>query len=276
MLSLFILEKYNHSIQKETTYSIYFFKENNQKTIEFITFAPKMNNAALYLFPTPIADNDLSFSIPSLNLELLNRCESFIVEDLRTARRFLKKAGYKKDFDEVEFVLLNEHTKIEEVENYLDPIGKGKSIGLMSEAGLPCIADPGQMIVGMAQRKGIRVIPLVGPSSIMMALMASGFNGQNFAFVGYLPVDKFLRGKRIKELESIMLRNNQTQIFIEAPYRNNQMLESLINNLNTNTLVCVGVDISMQSEQIITKSVREWKRTKIDLNKRNTVFLIYS
>jgi len=247
-----------------------------EKTIEFITFAPKMNNAVLYLFPTPIADNDLSYSIPAINLELLNQCDCFIVEDLRSARRFLKKAGYKKDFDEVEFSLLNEHTKIEDIEYYLEPISKGRNIGLMSEAGLPCIADPGQMIVSMAHKKGVRVVPLVGASSLMMSLMASGFNGQNFAFVGYLPVDRVERVKRIKELESIMLRFNQTQIFIEAPYRNNQLLETLLSSLNPSSMLCVGVDISMESEQIISKSVSNWRKTKIDLNKRNSVFLIYS
>lgn len=234
-----------------------------------------MKEAVLYLFPTPIADNDLKYSMPAINLELLQRCDCFIVEELRTARRFLKKAGYKKDFDEVEFFILNEHTNSQDIENYLNPILSGRNIGLMSEAGLPCVADPGSMVVSLAQRKGIKVIPLVGASSLMMALMASGFNGQNFAFVGYLPVDKALRVKRIKELEAIVFKTNQTQIFIEAPYRNNQMLESLIQNLNSTTLVCVGVDISMETEQIITKTANNWKKAKIDLNKRNTVFLIH-
>lgn len=234
-----------------------------------------MKEAVLYLFPTPIADNDLKYSMPAINLELLERCDCFIVEELRTARRFLKRAGYKKDFEEVEFFILNEHTKSQDIENYLNPILSGRNIGLMSEAGLPCVADPGSMVVSLAQRKGIKVIPLVGASSLMMALMASGFNGQNFAFVGYLPVDKALRVKRIKELEAIVFKTNQTQIFIEAPYRNNQMLESLIQNLNSTTLICVGVDISMETEQIITKTANNWKKTKIDLNKRNTVFLIH-
>ncbi|MFA6806335.1 MAG: SAM-dependent methyltransferase [Bacteroidales bacterium] len=234
-----------------------------------------MKEAVLYLFPTPIADNDLKYSMPAINLELLEECDCFIVEELRTARRFLKKAGYKRDFDEVEFFILNEHTKSDEIENFLKPLLKNKNIGLMSEAGLPCVADPGSMVVSLAQRKGIRVKPLVGASSLMMALMASGFNGQNFAFVGYLPIDKFARVKRIKELESILHKSNQTQIFIEAPYRNNQMMESLVNNLNPATLICIGVDISMDTEQIITKTSKDWKKTSIDLNKRNTVFLIY-
>lgn len=234
-----------------------------------------MKEAVLYLFPTPIADNDLNLSMPAINLELLEKCDCFIVEELRTARRFLKKAGYRKDFEEVDFFVLNEHTKQEEIEDYLKPILDNRNIGLMSEAGLPCVADPGSMVVSLAQRKGIRVKPLVGASSLMMALMSSGFNGQNFAFVGYLPVDKFLRVKRIKELEMLVSKYNQTQIFIEAPYRNNQMMESLVNNLNPETLICVGVDISMDTEQIITKPAKAWKKTNIELNKRNTVFLIY-
>jgi 16S rRNA (cytidine1402-2'-O)-methyltransferase len=234
-----------------------------------------MGSAKLYLFPTPIADNGLEYSLPAINLRLLQECNCFIVEDLRSARRFLKKAGYTKDFEQVEFLLLNEHTKIEEIENYLNPIFEGRNIGLMSEAGLPCVADPGSMVVSMAQRKGIKVVPLVGASSLMMSLMASGFNGQNFAFLGYLPVDKVLRVKKIKELESLAYKFNQTQIFIEAPYRNNQMLESLIESLHPNTLLCIGADISMPTEQIITKKVSSWKQTKLDLNKRNTVFLIY-
>lgn len=234
-----------------------------------------MSGAKLYLFPTPIADIGLEYFVPAINLRFLQDCDCFIVEDLRSARRFLKKAGYKKDFEQVEFFLLNEHTKIEEIGNYLNPIFEGRNIGLMSEAGLPCVADPGSMVVGMAQRKGIRVVPLVGASSLMMSLMASGFNGQNFAFVGYLPVDKAQRIRRIKELESLAYKLNQTQIFIEAPYRNNQMLESLLEVLNPNTLLCIGVDISMPTEQIITKKVGLWKQTNINLNKRNSVFLIY-
>ncbi len=235
-----------------------------------------MKEAVLYLFPTPIADNELNCSFPSINIELLQECDCFIVEELRTARRFLKKAGYKKNFDEVEFFLLNEHTQPQEIECFLKPIQEGKNIGLMSEAGLPCVADPGSMIVSLAQRKGIKVMPLVGASSLMLALMASGFNGQNFAFVGYLPVDKSLRAKRIKELEALVFKTNQTQIFIEAPYRNNQMLESLIANLNPNTMICVATDISMASQQIISKTANQWKSIKIELHKRNTVFLIYN
>lgn len=234
-----------------------------------------MKEAILYLFPTPIADNDLKYSIPAINLELLEKCDCFIVEDLRTARRFLKKAGYKRDFDKVDFFVLNKHTDLKDIGSFLDPIRDNRNIGLMSEAGLPCVADPGSMVVSIAQSRGIRIKPLVGASSLMMALMASGFNGQNFAFLGYLPIEKAMRSKRIKELESIVEKYDQTQIFIEAPYRNNQMLESLTTNLKQNTLICIGVDISMDTEEIITKTANNWKRTNIDLHKRNTVFLIY-
>lgn len=234
-----------------------------------------MKEAILYLFPTPIADNDLKYSIPAINLELLEKCDCFIVENLRTARRFLKKAGYKRDLNKVDFFVLNKHTDLKDIGSFLDPIRDNRNIGLMSEAGLPCVADPGSMVVSMAQNRGIKIKPLVGASSLMMALMASGFNGQNFAFLGYLPIEKAMRSKRIKELESIVEKYDQTQIFIEAPYRNNQMLESLTTNLKQNTLICIGVDISMDTEEIITKTANNWKRTNIDLHKRNTVFLIY-
>ena len=234
-----------------------------------------MKEAILYLFPTPIADNDLKYSIPAINLELLEKCDCFIVENLRTARRFLKKAGYKRDLNKVDFFVLNKHTDLKDIGSFLDPIRNNRNIGLMSEAGLPCVADPGSMVVSMAQNRGIKIKPLVGASSLMMALMASGFNGQNFAFLGYLPIEKAMRSKRIKELESIVEKYDQTQIFIEAPYRNNQMLESLTTNLKQNTLICIGVDISMDTEEIITKTANNWKRTNIDLHKRNTVFLIY-
>lgn len=234
-----------------------------------------MNKAVLYLFPTPIAEGDLNSSLPEINKELILKCNYFIVEEIRTARRFLRKLGYNKDFNEVEFFILNEHTKDEDIIHYLDPIYKGESIGLMSEAGLPCVADPGAKITSLAQSKGIRIIPLVGPSSIMMSLMASGFNGQNFSFLGYIPIDKIQRIKRIKELENIAYKENQTQIFIEAPYRNNTLMDTLINSLNPNTKICIGVDIMLETQEIITKTAGDWKKNIIDLHKRNTVFLIY-
>lgn len=234
-----------------------------------------MSEAVLYLFPTPIADIEISQCLPAVNSELLLECDSFVVEQVRTARRFLRKAGYNKDFDNVEFYELNEHTDLTKIDAYLQPLRQGKKLGLMSEAGLPCVADPGARLVELAQKEGFKICPLIGPSSLMMSLMASGFNGQNFAFVGYLPIDKTQRIKRIKELEMLAYKISQTQIFIEAPYRNNQMFQAIKDNCNSNTMLCLGVDIGLSTQQIISKSIQQWKKTSIDLNKRNTVFLIY-
>lgn len=228
------------------------------------------------MFPVPIGAEDVAQSLPSHNLELLGTCRTFIVEEVRTARRFLRKAGYTFSFDEVTFLPLNEHTTHEEIGGYLDAIEKGENIGLLSEAGLPCVADPGAMITRVAQRRGIEIVPLVGPSSLMLALMASGFNGQSFAFVGYLPVDKTKRASAIRHLEERLNREHQTQIFIEAPYRNNQMLEALCSTLKPNTMVCVATDITLPTQYIRSLTAKQWQkeREKVNLHKRNTVFLI--
>ena len=230
----------------------------------------------LILFPVPIGAEDIASSLPAANAELLATCHTFIVEELRTARRFLKKAGYPFAIDDTVFFELNEHTSHEEIGNYLDAIEKGENIGLLSEAGLPCVADPGAMITRVAQRRGIEVVPLVGPSSLMLALMASGFNGQSFAFNGYLPVDKSKRAAAIRHLEERLHREHQTQLFIEAPYRNNQMLETLSATLQPNTMICVACDLTMPTQYIRSLTATKWQkeRTKVDLHKRNTVFLI--
>ena len=230
----------------------------------------------LILFPVPIGADDIDASLPAANLELLATCHTFIVEELRTARRFLKKAGYPYPIDSTVFMELNEHTTHEEIGGYLDAIERGENIGLLSEAGLPCVADPGAMITRVAQRRGIEVVPLVGPSSLMLALMASGFNGQSFAFVGYLPVDKSKRAAAIRRLEERLHREHQTQLFIEAPYRNNQMLEALSTVLQPQTMICVATDLTLPTQQIRSLSAARWQkeREKINLHKRNTVFLI--
>lgn len=232
--------------------------------------------ARLILFPVPIGADDVNVSLPANNLELLNGCHTFIVEELRTARRFLKHVDYPHSLDETTFHLLNEHTPPEAITHYLDPIGRGEDVGLLSEAGLPCVADPGALVTEMAQSRGIEVMPLVGPSSLMLALMASGLNGQSFAFHGYLPVDRHQRVAAIRALESQVLRNGQTQIFIEAPYRNNQMLQSLAETCRPETMICVACDITLPSQQIRTLSAAQWRtqREKLNLHKRNTVFLI--
>ena len=222
-----------------------------------------MNKGKLILFPVPIGAEEIGHSLPTHNQELLATCHTFIVEELRTARRFLKKAGYPFPIDDTQFFELNEHTTHEEIGGHLDAIER-------------CVADPGAMITKIAQRRGIEIVPLVGPSSLMLALMASGFNGQNFAFVGYLPVDKSRRAAALRHLEERLHREHQTQLFIEAPYRNNQMLEALSTALQPNTMICVACDLTLPTQYIRSLSAAKWKteREKINLHKRNTVFLI--
>ena len=230
----------------------------------------------LYLFPVTIGADDLDVSLPRHNLEHLASCRTFIVEELRSARRFLVRAGYPHPIDDTEFLILNEHTRPEDIGHYLDAIGDGRDIGLLSEAGLPCVADPGALVTRMAQRRAIEVVPLVGPSSLMLALMASGLGGQNFAFVGYLPVDRQRRADAIRRLEEGVHSRHQTQIFIEAPYRNNQLLQALADTLHPDTLLCVASDLTLPSQYIRTLTAAQWRseRLQVDLHKRNTVFLI--
>lgn len=231
---------------------------------------------ALYLFPTLLGDVDYKECLPEYNVNIIKNCDCFIVEELRTARRFLRKIGYEKNFDEVTFFILNEHTDDKEIESFLLPLQEKKDIFLMSEAGLPCIADPGQKVVSLAQKKQYKIIPLVGPSSIYLSLMASGFNGQNFAFLGYLPVKEDEREKKIKEIENRIYKENQTQIFIEAPYRNEKMMMSLLKVLNNETKICLASNITLSYQSIKTKTVNNWKKEKdFGINKVNTIFLIY-
>ena len=228
----------------------------------------------LILFPVHIGCDELSHSLPAYNLELLYGCHTFIVEELRTARRFLKHAGYPHSIDDTTFYLLNEHTAEADIAAYLDAVAEGEDVGLLSEAGLPCVADPGRLITHQAQRRGIEIVPLVGPSSLMLALMASGFNGQNFAFNGYLPIDRHERIAAIRTLEQRVLRNDQTQIFIEAPYRNNQMLATLAETLHPDTMVCVACDLTLPTQYIVSRAAHQWRTNTPNLHKRNTVFLI--
>lgn len=230
----------------------------------------------LILFPVPIGAEDVEASLPAYNLQLLNGCHTFIVEELRTARRFLKHVGYQQSIDETTFYILNEHTEPAEIGHYLDPIDKGEDVGLLSEAGLPCVADPGALVTRMAQSKCVEIVPLVGPSSLMLALMASGLNGQQFAFLGYLPVDRHQRAAAIRSIEQTAIRTGQTQIFIEAPYRNNQMLEALSDTCHPETFICVACDLTLASQTVRTLTAAQWRkqRQNINLHKRNTVFLV--
>ncbi len=231
----------------------------------------------LYLIPNTLGETELSRILPAYNLEIIKSIRHFIVEDLKIARRFLSKAAWRGRIEELEFYLLNEHSRVADIQEHLEVALNGENIGLLSDAGTPCVADPGADIVAMAHQKGIQVIPLIGPSSILLSLMASGFNGQNFAFLGYLPRERGQREKTIKQLESKIFRENQTQIFIEAPYRNNQMMQSLIKSCSHSTKICVARDITLEEELIISKSVQEWKKEKNlpELHKRNTIFLMY-
>ncbi len=230
----------------------------------------------LYLLPTTISDGDWQHTIPQFVRDKSIELMHFVVEDVRTARRYLRRIGGKQDFDQCTFFILNKHTRPEDIPDFVQPLLQGKDMGLLSESGVPCVADPGNEVVRAARRKGIRVAPMVGPSSILMALMASGFNGQNFAFIGYLPIDKNERGRYLKKLEERIFREDQTQIFIEAPYRNQKLLDDLIQRLSPETKICVAREISGSNELIEVHRVQEWrKRKKPDIQKQNTIFLLY-
>lgn len=214
--------------------------------------------------------------IPDYNLALIKTLKHFIAEDAKTARRFLKWFGYDPISD-AEITLLNEHTQGKEIENLMKELLEGKNVGLMSDAGCPGIADPGADIVKMAHKKGIQVIPLAGPSSIVLSIMASGFNGQNFAFVGYLPIEKPQKIKRIKELELLANKQKQAQFFIETPYRNEQLLQTLLEVLAPQTLLFIGKDLTSANQWLVSKTIADWKRgKKEELHKVPVVFGIYS
>jgi len=234
-----------------------------------------MPETALYLIPVTLGDNPPANVLPSLNFEIISGLNEFIVEDVRSARRFLRKAGFTKNFDEVTFHVLDKHTSKIEIPTFINSLKEGKPVGLLSEAGTPCVADPGSEIVKMCQSLKIKIIPLVGPSSIILALMASGFNGQQFIFHGYLPVDKEARNRRIREIENMAHRENYTQIFIETPYRNNQLFEALLATCQDKTMICVASNLTTAEEFIATKTVAAWKKATVDLNKKPTVFLLF-
>ena len=231
-------------------------------------------DATLYLIPLFIGDKGYARELPEYNREALLSLKHFIVENKRTARRFLRRAAPTVVIDELKFYELNEHTSQETVAGLLSPMEAGESVGLMSEAGCPAVADPGAEIVALAHQKGYRVTPLVGPSSIVLALMASGFNGQRFAFHGYLPVEPAARVARIKALEARMIAENETQIFIETPYRNNKMLEDLIRTCKPATRLCIAAGIMRDDEFIKTLPMKDWVGKKPDLNRKPAIFLI--
>ena len=230
---------------------------------------------ALYLIPVTLGETAHERVLPAYNLEVIRSIRHFIVENVRTARRFLKKADQSINIDELTFYELNKHTSPEQVSDYLKPLQAGESVGIISEAGCPAIADPGADVVAIAQRQKLKVVPLVGPSSILMSVMGSGFNGQSFAFHGYLPIETGERAKRIKQLEGRIYAENQTQLFIETPYRNNKMLEDLVKNCRPQTRLCIASNITCDDELILTKTISEWARDKKELPRVPSIFLIY-
>ncbi|MGG5901957.1 SAM-dependent methyltransferase [Sphingobacterium daejeonense] len=236
-----------------------------------------MAKGTLYLLPVPLAEHAEKASYTILHYDIINNIKEYVVENEKTARKFLKEAGLKRPQSELIIHDYGKHSR--EKINYTEifkSVEQGSDMGLMSEAGCPGVADPGADVVFQAHRRGIRVIPLVGPSSILLGLMASGFNGQNFSFKGYLPIDKGARTKAIKDLENQSARERSTQIFIETPFRNNQMLSELLKSCKPQTKLCVACNVTGEDEYIKTKTIAEWKNTTIDLHKKPCIFLIFA
>ena len=230
---------------------------------------------ALYLLPVTLGNTPLERVLPVYNIEVIRNIRHYIVEDIRSARRFLKQAIHDIDIDSLIFYPLNKHIPFEEVSGYLRPLEQGIPMGVISEAGCPVVADPGADVVAIAQRKRLKVIPLVGPSSIILSVMASGFNGQNFAFHGYLPIEPVERIKKLKALEQRTYSENQTQIFIETPYRNRKILEDILSNCRPQTQLCIAANITCPGEFIQTRTVKEWKGNLPELTKIPCIVLLY-
>jgi 16S rRNA (cytidine1402-2'-O)-methyltransferase len=229
----------------------------------------------LYLIPTTMGDCDPMDVLPQTIKRCVDFIDDYIVENEKTARKCIKSTNPEKVQATLRLSSLNKHTEVSEYNKMIQPCLEGKNVGLMSEAGCPAIADPGAAIVKIAHEKGIQVVPLVGPSSILLAMMASGMNGQGFTFNGYLPIEKSEKKTALKNLEQLSQIKNQSQIFIETPYRNNKLLEDIIQSLQPNTHLCVATDITLPTEYIKTLRIADWKKTKVDLHNRPTIFIIH-
>lgn len=230
----------------------------------------------LYLIPTTLGDTEPLEVLPLSIKQVIENTTHFIVENEKTARRFIKRITPGKSQPSLILYTLNKYTGPEEFSSYLEPCFQGQDIGIISEAGCPGIADPGADVVALAHQKNIRVIPLVGPSSILLAMMGSGMNGQSFAFTGYLPIEKNERKKELKNLERRSRDHQQSQVFIETPYRNNKLLSDLLQGLKPDTRLCIAADITLPSEYIVTKPIASWKKSQPDLHKRPTIFIIHA
>lgn len=227
----------------------------------------------LYLIPSPLGDNEPAEVLPASVLALLPQIRTYVAEEVRTVRRFLSRAGLKGRIDELEFHVLNEHTTPAEVEALL-PLFDGGDVGLVSEAGLPAVADPGSALVALCHRHGIEVVPLVGPSSLMLALMASGLNGQGFAFRGYLPAKSDQLRSALKDIEKQSRTLGQSEIFIETPYRNDSLLAEMLSTLSPDTRLCLAADLTLPTQFIMTRTISQWRRQSITIGKRPCVFII--
>lgn len=234
-----------------------------------------MTKGSLFLIPTTLGGNEPLEVLPLSVKQIVENVNIFIVENEKSARRFIKKITPRKSQPDLNIFILDKFTSELESKSYLDACFEGQNVGLLSDAGVPAIADPGASIVMLAHQKNIKVIPLVGPSSILLAMMSSGLNGQNFAFNGYLPIDKSERKRAIKDLEKTSKLKNQSQVFIETPYRNDKLFIDLKSNLLPSTYLCVAVDITLATELIKTLSINDWKMQKIDLHKRPCIFIIH-
>lgn len=233
--------------------------------------------AALYLIPVTLGDTPLHQVLPTYNKDVILSIKHFIVEEVRTARRFLKQVDHNINIDELTFYPMGKHADVALFSKYLEPLRKGENIGVISEAGCPAVADPGADVVAIAQREGLRVVPLVGPSSILLAVMGSGFNGQSFAFHGYLPINPSERAKRLKQLESRSASEHQTQLFIETPYRNHKIIADILSACNPRTRLCIASGLTTEQEYIRSCTVKEWKQVSPpNLNKIPTIFAIYA
>ena len=233
-----------------------------------------MSLGTLYLIPVSLGETNNEKLFPSMNLRLLEELDHLVVENEKTARRFIRSTGNKRDFDKLELILLDKRTRQHEISRPIELLMQGKDVGIMSEAGCPGVADPGQILMAEAHFYNIKVVPLVGPSSILLGLMASGLNGQGFAFNGYLPIEKKAKLHALRELDSRVSKTSFTQIFMETPYRNQAMFDDILKACNAKHKLCVAVDITLESELIKTLAIAEWKTEKINIHKRPCMFLL--
>lgn len=234
-----------------------------------------MLQPALYLIPVTLSDGTHERVLPQANVLVVRQIRHFVVENVRSARRFLKACDRDIDIDALTFVELNRHTRPADVEAMLEPLTRGEAVGVLSEAGCPAVADPGADLVAIAQRRGYVVRPLVGPSSILLGLMASGFNGQRFAFEGYLPIEAGARGRRLKEMTRRIEHDDQTQIFIETPYRNDRLVDELCRVLPPSLRLCVATDLTGDNERVVTRTIAQWRKSPARPGKVPTIFLLY-